>query len=195
MNSSTQKPSRTRERIGLVAVTAVLAAAATVGITGIATADDRAGAKETAGQAGKEAGKEADKKKDKEPTEQEIAALFDEWNAALGTGDAEAVADRYAPDGVLLPTVSKQVRTDRDGIVDYFEHFQENDPVGEKTETIITVLDKNTAVDAGTYVFTLTDPKTGEVRDVEARYTYVYEKIDGDWLIVNHHSSAMPAGD
>jgi uncharacterized protein (TIGR02246 family) len=191
MNSSTQKPSRTRERVGLVAVTAVLAAAATVGITGIATADDRAGAKETAGQAG--AG--ADKKKDKEPSEQEIAALFDEWNAALGTGDAEVVADRYAPDGVLLPTVSKQVRTDRDGIVDYFEHFQENDPVGEKTETIVTVLDETSAVDAGTYVFTLTDPESGEVREVEARYTYVYEKIDGDWLIINHHSSVMPAGD
>jgi uncharacterized protein (TIGR02246 family) len=191
MNSSTQKPSRTRERVGLVAVTAVLAAAATVGITGIATADDRAGAKETAGQGGDG----ADKGKDKEPSEQEIAALFDEWNAALGTGDAEVVADRYAPDGVLLPTVSKQVRTDRDGIVDYFEHFQENDPVGEKTETIITVLDENSAVDAGTYVFTLTDPESGEVREVEARYTYVYEKIDGDWLIINHHSSVMPAGD
>lgn len=183
MNSSVKKPRRLRKTIGLVAVTAVLAAAATVGITGIATADNR----EAASQSGKKTGKA--------PTEQEIAALFDEWNAALGTGDAEVVADRYAPDGVLLPTVSKQVRTDRAGIVDYFEHFQENDPVGEKTETIITVLDRNTAVDAGTYVFTLTDPETGEVRDVEARYTYVYEKIDGDWLIVNHHSSAMPAGD
>lgn len=187
MTSSLNGPRRMRERAGLVAVTAVLTAAATVGITvgitGIATADDRAGDSKSATNPGKA------------PTEQEIAALFDEWNAALGTGDAEAVADRYAPDGVLLPTVSKQVRTDRDGIVDYFEHFQENDPVGEKTETIITVLDRNTAVDAGTYVFTLTDPETGEVRDVEARYTYVYEKIDGDWLIVNHHSSAMPAGD
>ncbi|MFD6142143.1 hypothetical protein [Promicromonospora sp. NPDC060271] len=96
-NSSIQKPGRTRERIGLVAVTAVLTAAATIGITGVATADDRAGAKDTAGQTGKKTG---------EPTEQEIAALFDEWNAALGTGDAEAVADRYAHDGVLLPTVS-----------------------------------------------------------------------------------------
>lgn len=195
MTSSLNGPRRMRERAGLVAVTAVLTAAATVGITvgitGIATANDTANDR---------ANDRADDsrsatKPGKAPTEQEIAALFDEWNAALGTGDAEAVADRYAPDGVLLPTVSKQVRADRDGIVDYFEHFQENDPVGEKTETIITVLDKNTAVDAGTYVFTLTDPETGEVRDVEARYTYVYEKIDGDWLIVNHHSSAMPAGD
>jgi uncharacterized protein (TIGR02246 family) len=193
MTQSLDRPRRMRERAGLVAVTAVLTAAAavgiTVGITGIATADDRATASDSKPVAKPVA------RPGKAPTEQEIAALFDEWNAALGTGDAEAVADRYAPDGVLLPTVSKQVRTDRDGIVDYFEHFQENDPVGEKTETIITVLDKNTAVDAGTYVFTLTDPETGEVRDVEARYTYVYEKIDGDWLIVNHHSSAMPAGD
>jgi hypothetical protein len=37
----------------------------------------------------------------------------------------------------------------------------------------------NRELDAGTYVFTLTDPKTGEVREVGARYTYVYELIDG----------------
>lgn len=181
MTSSLNGPRRMRERAGLVAVTAVLTAAATVGITvgitGIATANDS----------------KSPTKPGKAPTEQEIAALFDEWNAALGTGDAEAVADRYAPDGVLLPTASAQIRTTRDEIIDYFEHFQENDPVGEKTETIVTVLDKNTAVDAGTYVFTLTDPETGEVRDVEARYSYLYEKIDGDWLIVNHHSSVTPA--
>lgn len=54
-------------------------------------------------------------------------------------------------------------------------------------------LDDNTAVDAGTYVFTLPDPETGQVREVEARYTYIYEKIDGDWLVVNDHSSATPA--
>ena len=172
MQSQTEKPRRMRERVGLVAITAVLAAA-TVGCTSVASAGDQ------------ESGDQ--------PTETEIAALFDEWNTALQTGDAEAVADRYAPDAVLLPTASAQIRTTRDGIVDYFEHFQENDPVGEKSETVVTVLDENTAVDAGTYVFTLTDPETGEVREVTARYTYAYEKIDGDWLIVNHHSSATPA--
>jgi uncharacterized protein (TIGR02246 family) len=115
----------------------------------------------------------------KEPTEQEIAALFDEWNTALQSGDADAVAERYAPGGTLLPTASSRIRTTHDEILDYFEHFQENDPAGEKTETIVTVLDENTAVDAGTYVFTLTDPETGEVREVGARYTYVYELMDG----------------
>lgn len=179
MQSQNEQCRRFRARASLVALTALLTAAVTVGVTSIATADDYADDKVD--------------KVDKEPTTQEIAALFDEWNTALQSGDAEAVAERYAPDGVLLPTASSQIRTNRDAIVDYFEHFQENNPVGEKTETIVTVLDENTAIDAGTYIFTLTDPETGKVREVGARYTYAYEKIDGEWLIVNHHSSATPA--
>jgi uncharacterized protein (TIGR02246 family) len=131
---------------------------------------------------------------EKKPTKKEIAALFDGWNAALQTGDAETVADRYGKDAVLLPTVSNKVRSDRAGIVDYFEHFLENKPVGKKIETHINVLDKNSALDAGVYEFTLTDPDTGAQRVVEARYTYEYEKRNGEWKIVNHHSSAMPEG-
>jgi len=131
---------------------------------------------------------------EKKPTKKQIAALFDGWNAALKTGDADTVADRYAKDAVLLPTVSNKVRTDRAEIVDYFDHFLPNKPVGKKIETIVNVLDSNSAIDTGVYEFTLTDPKTGDKRIVEARYTYTYEKINGQWKIVNHHSSAMPEG-
>ncbi|WP_171109732.1 MULTISPECIES: SgcJ/EcaC family oxidoreductase [unclassified Streptomyces] len=130
----------------------------------------------------------------KRPTKAEIAGLFDDWNAALQTGDAEKVADLYAKDAVLLPTVSNKVRTDRAGIVDYFEHFQANKPVGKKIETHINILDNNSALDAGVYQFALTDHETGEKSTVTARYTYEYEKRGGEWRIVNHHSSAMPEG-
>ncbi|BBC35401.1 Calcium/calmodulin dependent protein kinase II [Streptomyces graminofaciens] len=133
-------------------------------------------------------------KKPKKASEKQIAALFDGWNKSLRTGDAKKVADRYAKDAVLLPTVSNKVRTDRAGIVDYFEHFLANKPVGKKIETHINILDSNSALDAGVYEFTLTDPKTGKKRVVEARYTYEYEKRNGVWKIVNHHSSAMPEG-
>jgi uncharacterized protein (TIGR02246 family) len=131
---------------------------------------------------------------DAEPTKKQIAALFDGWNAALQTGDPEKVADRYAPDAVLLPTVSNEIRTDHAEIVDYFEHFLANKPVGKKVETIVNVLDSDSAIDTGLYEFTLTDPDTGAKRVVEARYTYEYEKRGGTWLIVNHHSSVMPEG-
>ncbi|MFE9020521.1 SgcJ/EcaC family oxidoreductase [Streptomyces sp. NPDC007808] len=128
-------------------------------------------------------------------TEAQVLGLFDEWNAALQTGDPQKVAARYAKDAVLLPTVSDDVRSDRAEIVDYFEHFLRNKPVGTKIESHVDVLDRNTVIDAGTYEFALTDPRTGRESTVEARYTYVYEKqANGQWLIVNHHSSKMPEG-
>ncbi|GHE45481.1 SgcJ/EcaC family oxidoreductase [Streptomyces capitiformicae] len=130
----------------------------------------------------------------KKPSKKEIAALFDGWNKSLQTGDPKKVANRYAKDAVLLPTLSNKVRTNRAGIVDYMEHFLENKPVGKKVETHINVLDSNSALDAGVYQFTLTDKKTGTKRVVKARYTYEYEKRNGVWKIVNHHSSAMPEG-
>ncbi|WP_049572185.1 SgcJ/EcaC family oxidoreductase [Streptomyces sp. SBT349] len=131
-----------------------------------------------------------------EPGEQEIRALFDAWNDALATGDPEAVADRYAADAVLEPTLSNVIRTDRAGIVDYFEHFLLQQPSGEITESHVEPLGRDAAVDSGAYVFHLTDPETGEPYDVAARYTFVYERDhhSGEWLIVNHHSSAMPEG-
>ncbi|WP_433797193.1 SgcJ/EcaC family oxidoreductase [Actinoplanes sp. CA-252034] len=123
-------------------------------------------------------------------SEQQIRALFTQWNRSLATLDAQRVADRYAPGGVLVPTVSNQVRTSRAEIVDYFQHFLQNRPQAVVTASHVTVLDPTTAVDTGTYRFTLrSDSGT---RIVDARYTFVYERIGGKWLIVNHHSSAMP---
>ncbi|MGA5816768.1 SgcJ/EcaC family oxidoreductase [Kitasatospora sp. NPDC094028] len=145
----------------------------------------------TAGVGAAQAGEEPNRRG--KPSEREISSLFDQWNAALRTGDAEKVADRYAPDAVLLPTASPVIRTDRAGIVDYFEHFLQKKPRGEKVRSVINVLDANSAVDAGLYRFYLTDPATGATKQVEARYSYEYEKRGGKWLIINHHSSVLPA--
>ncbi|MEW2396422.1 SgcJ/EcaC family oxidoreductase [Streptomyces sp. NPDC046862] len=164
---------KTRIRAALVTAAAV-ATAATVTV-GVSVADQ-------------------DKVAHAGPTKAQVTKLFDNWNAALQTGDPDKVADLYAKDAVLLPTVSNKVRTDRAGIVDYFEHFLANKPVGKKVETHVNVLDGNSAIDTGVYQFTLTDPKSGEKSVVKARYTYEYEKRNGTWLIVNHHSSKMPEG-
>ena len=43
------------------------------------------------------------------PAEAEIRDLFYQWNSALATLNPENVADMYAKDGVLLPTVSNKV--------------------------------------------------------------------------------------
>lgn len=126
------------------------------------------------------------------PSDTEIAGLFDQWNRALATGDPQKVADLYAPNAVLLPTVSDDVRTDRAAIVDYFTEFLQSKPQGVIDEEIVDVIDPESAVNTGVYTFTLT--KDGKPQQVEARYTFVYQKSGEKWLILNHHSSVMPEG-
>jgi uncharacterized protein (TIGR02246 family) len=120
----------------------------------------------------------------------EVASWFDGWNLALATLDPERVAKRYWDDAVLLATVSNRPRTDHASIRDYFEHFLENHPRGRIDTRSVQVL-CNTAVDMGTYSFSLMD-KGGAVREVAARYTFVYTFHDGEWRIAHHHSSSMP---
>eukprot|EP00882_Tetradesmus_deserticola_P000901 GHRQ01000979.1.p1 GENE.GHRQ01000979.1~~GHRQ01000979.1.p1 ORF type:complete len:416 (+),score=162.30 GHRQ01000979.1:201-1448(+) len=121
-----------------------------------------------------------------------VEEMFDKWNAALQTGNPEIVADLYAPDGVLLPTVSNQVRTCRQGIVDYFSNFLKLKPYGTINKSVVREVSPGVAINSGVYTFKLTTPESGEVRDVRARYTFIYKQFDGKWFIAEHHSSAMP---
>jgi hypothetical protein len=46
------------------------------------------------------------------------------------------------------------------------------------------------AIDSGLYNFFFV--REGKALLVPARYTFVYRKRDGKWLIVEHHSSRVP---
>ena len=120
--------------------------------------------------------------------EAQVAALFDRWNADLQSGDPQRVVENYAPDSLLLPTVSNTPRQTPQDKLDYFEHFLELKPKGEIVSRMI-MIDCNSALDTGLYSFQLGD---GSV--VPARYTFSYRWFDQakQWLITSHHSSAMP---
>lgn len=118
---------------------------------------------------------------------EEIAALFDRWNQSLQTDDPHKVVANYAPDSVLLPTVSNVPRLTPAQQEDYFHHFLENQPSGTIDSRTIQI-NCNMAVDVGLYTFTFA--KTGD--QVHARYTYTYKWDDQQWLITSHHSSSMP---
>lgn len=121
--------------------------------------------------------------------EAEILRLFDDWNEALKTLNPAKVAALYAPDAILLPTVSNRVRHNTAEIEDYFVRFLAKAPVGRIHESNIRLMG-DVAVHSGIYVFRMTrDAGTG---DVPARFSFVYEKIDGVWKIIEHHSSYMP---
>ena len=124
-----------------------------------------------------------------EVTRPQIAQLFERWNQSLQTGDPNKVTLNYARNAILLPTVSNQVRRNHKEIHDYFVTFLQNKPVGRIDYRSIRLY-CGVAIDSGTYTFRLTT--NGQTREVPARYTFVYNKVGDQWLIAEHHSSAMP---
>ena len=126
----------------------------------------------------------------KSASEDEIASLFDRWNQSLQTGDPRKVVSLYAERSILLPTVSSKPRLTPDEKEDYFRHFLEKRPSG-KIDLRKIEIGCNMAVDSGLYTFTFA--KTGEI--VKGRYSFTYRWNGSQWLIVSHHSSAMPESD
>lgn len=117
-----------------------------------------------------------------------IAALFEEWNTALQTGEPKNVTALYESNAILLPTISNQVRHNHEEIEDYFIHFLAKGPKGVINESNIRTFG-NIAINSGIYTFTFSDGNS-----VQARFTYVYRRNGQRWLIVEHHSSALPEG-
>ncbi len=119
-------------------------------------------------------------------TENEIVALFHEWNSALQTGNPKNVVILYESDAILLPTISNIVRHNQDEREDYFIDFLALGPQGKIDESNVRIFDQ-IAINSGVCTFTFND---GSI--VQARFTFVYRWSGKRWLIIEHHSSRMP---
>jgi uncharacterized protein (TIGR02246 family) len=122
-----------------------------------------------------------------------VERQFDQFNQAWSTKNPDRVAALFAPDAVLLATVSNQPRTTPGAVRDYFVSFLKASPVG-RIDTSTFRLGCNTASRLGTWTVTLTDPATGGKTDVKARYSFIYKYQGGRWWIDHLHSSKMPEG-
>ncbi len=123
---------------------------------------------------------------------EDVAAAASTWARALGEDDPEKVLPLYSNDAVLWGTLSPTVRADRAALREYFVTAFKVLP-GLKVafgEQLIRVYG-GTAVNSGYYTFSYV--KDGEAKSLPARYSFTYVKSGEHWLIVDHHSSAMPA--
>jgi uncharacterized protein (TIGR02246 family) len=124
-------------------------------------------------------------------TKTQVAARFDQWNRALLTRRTEAVVALYAADATLLPTVQNGPLIGPEAIGNYFSHFLEQSPQAT-VEIRVIHTGCDIAYDVGLYSFMVDGDQPGTRKQVRARYTFVYAPIHGKWLIVHHHSSAVP---
>jgi uncharacterized protein (TIGR02246 family) len=122
---------------------------------------------------------------------EEVAEATLAWGRALGEDDPDRVLPFYSDDAVLWGTLSPTVRADRAALRDYFVTAFKVLP-GLKVafgDQLIRVYG-GTAVNTGYYTFSYV--KDGETKSLPARYSFTYVKSGERWLIVDHHSSAMP---
>lgn len=122
---------------------------------------------------------------------EDVAAAAASWGRGLGENDPEKVLPFYANDAVLWGTLSPTVRADRAALQDYFVAAFKVLP-GLKVsfgDQLIRVYG-TTAVNTGYYTFSYV--QNGEAKTLPARYSFTYIQSGDRWLIVDHHSSAMP---
>jgi uncharacterized protein (TIGR02246 family) len=120
-----------------------------------------------------------------------VDSLFQHWAELVNAGDPEAVADLYAADALLLPTLSARTRHSHGAIADYFSGFATRHPQAEVVEHSVYAA-CNQLVDAGLYRFRFPAANSAPETSLEARYTLVYGFNGQQWQLLHHHSSLLP---
>ncbi len=122
--------------------------------------------------------------------EADVDAATASWISAFNRKSTADIVALYANDAVFFGTSSPVLR-DRPELVR--EYFKALPSLGDATISLgehrIQVFG-DTAVSTGFY--NRSSMEQGKVVVSPARFSFVYAKRKGRWLIVNHHSSALP---
>lgn len=125
-------------------------------------------------------------------TERTVRAATAEWVETFNTRDAARIAALYAPDAVFWGTISPTIRTTPEQILEYFVSSATRRPslrmaLGEQHVRVYGELAFNSGYYTSRFV------QDGKETVTPMRFTFAYRKSGGRWIIVNHHSSRIPA--
>ena len=121
---------------------------------------------------------------------QQVAAATDAWRAAYDSRDPKRISAQYAPDAALWGTNLRVIAVTPAAVAEYFKDAPARpDARVIFSEQSIRVYD-NLALNSGTYTFN--GVRDGKPTLSPSRFSFAFRKLDGKWLIVDHHSSRLP---
>lgn len=123
-----------------------------------------------------------------------VRLFFERWEQTLESGDAVAMARRYATDAIFIPALTDAPLSGRSAIEQHFKGFLKTRPKG-RVESRTIQIGCAEALDTGIYVFGMDGPSPGARMLVRIRYSMAYQVRDGRWMIVHHHASRLPEDD
>jgi uncharacterized protein (TIGR02246 family) len=123
-------------------------------------------------------------------TAQDVEAATQQWVAAFNRKSSADIVALYAKDAVFFGTSSPVLRDTPELVKDYFKSLPTlgdfSISVGEHRVQVFG----DVAINTGFY--TRSSTQNGKVVQNPARFTFVYQLRQGKWMIVEHHSSAVP---
>lgn len=125
---------------------------------------------------------------------EDVATATQAWIDAMNSRDPERMVALYDPEAVLWGTLSPTIRDSPSATGNYFRPLSTFPPefkaiIGEQRVRVYG----DTAINSGTYTFLSGAVRDGKRIDLAARFSFVYRNRDGRWVIVDHHSSRVPA--
>jgi len=125
---------------------------------------------------------------------EDVAAATQAWADAVNSHDPERVVVLYDPEAVLWGTSSPTLRDSPSAIRDYFRTLPTFPPEYKVVieEQRVRVYG-DTAINSGTYALLNVAVRDGKPVTIAARFSFVYRNRGGRWVIVDHHSSRVPA--
>jgi len=126
-------------------------------------------------------------------TQGQISQTFQAWVRAVNTakGDPAQILTMYKDTAILIPTFSDKILRTADERKKYFEKFTAYKNITVSPLLFLVQDFGELAIASGLYTFYYLD-KNHHSKSIKARFSIVYQKNDGKWLIVNHHSSKLP---
>jgi len=118
------------------------------------------------------------------------AAATAAWCDAYNSRDPARITAMYGSDAVLWGTTAKKIAPTPSAIAEYFKD------AGKRPNARVTITEQylriygDVAVSTGYYTFS--DVRDGTNVSRPARFSMVFRNQSGKWLIVAHHSSAIP---
>lgn len=127
---------------------------------------------------------------DGQTTKDQVVAATKAWQAAYDSRDPKRIVGMYDEEAVLWGTTAKTIAPNPTAVWEYFKDAASRPNarvvIGEQHIRVFG----ETAFNSGYYTFT--DRREGQVVPRPARFTLVFHSKEGKWLVVAHHSSAMP---
>ncbi len=119
-----------------------------------------------------------------------VRVLLDEWVNRVGQRNAEGVAALYHPTAQFWGTLASHVRDEPVEVLDYFQRFLDRTRIEASIGNLRLRAYGEMVLAAGHYIFTWQDrPDQDEIK-ARTRFTFVFGQPDGEWIILQHHSSA-----